>query len=340
MRLNNLLYIPKIWLKLLHLFFAKRKIVLVQTPLHNNIGDQAITLAEYKFLNDNFHKTKIIEVPAKYLQPKIMSLLKICIKKDDLILIHGGGFLGTLWMNEENTLLMVLNTFYDRHIIIMPQTVYYENDSAGTAELEKSKQFYGRCKKLLVFLREKYSYDYFKQNFEGIKTFLVPDIVLYFDKYKTQHNIRKNILLCFRNDLEKTQDVSKYIKQKLSYLNETFLATDMTVNHLVLPHKRTKEVSKKLNEFGNSRLVITDRLHGMIFAAITETPCIVILSKSHKVKGVYQWIKHLDYIKLIENISEIKSAADKILGICPSYDNVELKGEFETLKNEILKWNK
>ncbi len=43
---------------------------------------------------------------------------------------------------------------------------------------------------------------------------------------------------------------------------------------------RMEELNSKFAEFLSSGLVITDRLHGMIFAAITGTPCIALDNKS------------------------------------------------------------
>ena len=57
---------------------------------------------------------------------------------------------------------------------------------------------------------------------------------------------------------------------------------------------------KKLDEFRKSKLVVTDRLHGMLFAAITGTPCIALGNSSGKVKGVYDWLTHLDYIQYVD----------------------------------------
>ena len=70
---------------------------------------------------------------------------------------------------------------------------------------------------------------------------------------------------------------------------------------------------KKLREISSARLVVTNRLHMMIFAAITATPCIAIDNLTHKVLGVYQWIKPLPYIKLIENINDFQSILDELL---------------------------
>ena len=57
-----------------------------------------------------------------------------------------------------------------------------------------------------------------------------------------------------------------------------------------------------LNEFLRCKVVITDRLHGMLFAAITKTPCIVTKSLDYKITGTYEWIKDLNYIKFVEQL--------------------------------------
>ena len=57
------------------------------------------------------------------------------------------------------------------------------------------------------------------------------------------------------------------------------------------------------DKFFGARVVITDRLHGMVFCAITKTPCIVTKSLDHKVTGTYEWIKDLNYIKLVDNLN-------------------------------------
>lgn len=78
----------------------------------------------------------------------------------------------------------------------------------------------------------------------------------------------------------------------------------------------------------------------MIFCAITSTPCIVINSKSHKIKGCYKWLKHLDYIKFSDSISEIKSIYDTIPSKQFKYDNYPLKPYFEELSINLKKIRK
>lgn len=64
--------------------------------------------------------------------------------------------------------------------------------------------------------------------------------------------------------------------------------------------ERETELHKLWEIFSKSQLVITDRLHGMIFAYITGTPAIVLPNSNFKVEKCYEWIKDCGYIKFIK----------------------------------------
>ena len=55
-------------------------------------------------------------------------------------------------------------------------------------------------------------------------------------------------------------------------------------------------------QFSSSKLVVTDRLHGMIFSAITNTPCICFDNKNGKVSAQYEWIRNNSYVKLVDGL--------------------------------------
>lgn len=324
---------------LLKLFFTRNKAVLMLTPLHGNIGDQAITLGEFEYFDSNFHNLKVIEIPSDFISSRFWSdaVLKTVIRKDDLVLINGGGFMGTLWIAEEQRIRKILTALSDRKIVIMPQTIFYDDDENGQKELKISQEVYSQCKNLSIFLREKYSYEFCQKYFPEIPSYLVPDMVLQLAKYQGESQKRNGILLCLRSDKEKTQNADKEIKQALEYLHEDFIQTDTVINHPVSQKQRKIEVDKKLEEFASAKLIVTDRLHGMILAAIAQTPCIVILSKSHKVKGVYEWIKDFDYIELVEDISQIESTAQRVLNATLCYNNAEIKKYYQPLTDKIRK---
>lgn len=64
-----------------------------------------------------------------------------------------------------------------------------------------------------------------------------------------------------------------------------------------------KCVIDKLQEFSTVRLVITDRLHGMVFSVITGTACIAF--RNYKIEGIYKWIEYLQYIQFRDSVEEI-----------------------------------
>ena len=88
-------------------------------------------------------------------------------------------------------------------------------------------------------------------------------------------------------------------------LIQIYLAALIFVPYGVPAEVREFEVERKFDEFRRARLVITDRLHGMIFAAITGTPCIALNNSSGKVEGVWSlWLRHLDYVKFVREAAD------------------------------------
>ena len=82
--------------------------------------------------------------------------------------------------------------------------------------------------------------------------------------------------------------------------NSEFWISKISRNRERDDEEREQSVREKLEEFSQAELVITDRLHGMIFSAITSTPCIAMDNLSRKVSGGYEWLKYLEYIQMVE----------------------------------------
>lgn len=70
----------------------------------------------------------------------------------------------------------------------------------------------------------------------------------------------------------------------------------------IRPAKRAVKVKQKLEEFAKADLVVTDRLHAMLFSVITSTPCIALDNLSHKVSGTYyNWLEEIPYVIFVDN---------------------------------------
>lgn len=313
----------------------KNTAIIIATPCHGNLGDQAIVLAEKKFLNAmGFDNQSIIEINnMDYL--RFGHLLNEYIHDDDTIVIDGGGNLGTLWPHEDDKISKILKQFSQNRTIIFPQTVYYDETQQAKTRLQKNQMIYSSHKNLTIMFRDEKSYDFAVNNFNGPKILFCPDIVLFL-KNMVDSKDRNGVLLCFRDDLECVISPEKIeqLKEKLDERGLCFKNTSTVISEEVSFKKREYVLNKKLQEFAQTRLVITDRLHAMIFATITNTPCIALDNKSKKVSGVYQWIKHLNYVKCNENFDEIYSLIDKYYAQSNcKYDGC--KDHFEKLMGEL-----
>ena len=87
------------------------------------------------------------------------------------------------------------------------------------------------------------------------------------------------------------------------------------------------------------KVVVTDRLHCMIFCAITKTPCVVFDNSNNKTSGVFSsWLKDYGYIrmcgsfdteKMLKNVDELLTVN---LDECRDHD---LSKEFAPLVDYI-----
>ncbi len=240
-------------------------------------------------------------------------------------------------MGQELRVRKIIETFPNNKIIILPQTIFYGEDEESKKQFELSKKIYGKHKDLHIFAREEISYNIMKKAYKKNNIYLVPDIVLYNNDRKESYE-RKGITFLIRSDKEKSisnKEMKRIIDQakKISDVN----ITDTIIQQKVMSKERKKVLEKKLKELSKSKLVITDRLHGMVFAKITRTPCIVLSNCNHKVKGVYNWVKDLPYIYYSENIDDaIEHMKEFYKTKTSMYKEKSFKEEFEKLV-EVIK---
>ena len=288
-------------------FFAIRKLcsgtdfIMFNTPDHGNLGDQAIALSEERFFKDRFPEVVYREVTGDYYR-KNRQLFRRIVNKNIVIGICGGGYIGDVWIEEEELVRSIITSFPGNKIIVFPQTVYYHNDQKGNKEWERTKQLMeSHDDSLYLCLRDKKSYNFIKSSSRINNLLLYPDMVLSLSYHFSEN--RQGILTCFRADQEKVlkdEIINRiYLYAKDNELEIASTTTVYTRNINVLDRK--KEVMDKLKEFASAKVVITERLHARIFATITGTPCIAFDNESKKISGVYEWIKDLDYIRFISS---------------------------------------
>ena len=115
------------------------------------------------------------------------------------------------------------------------------------------------------------------------------------------------------------------------------IITDTITEYLIPITERENELYKMWNLFNKSEIVVTDRLHGMIFAGLLGVPCIVFKTYNHKLIGQYEWLKHLEYIKLIEcNAESIKKTIKELEDVKPNkFESKEYKEYYSLIMRAI-----
>lgn len=309
-------------------------VYLVLTPEHGNLGDHAIAKAETDILQRL--GINYIEVTGK----RLLSWHKnglLSVMNGRTILVNGGGNIGSLWPDVEELMEETVANNPRSSILILPNTCYFSRDEIGNTILRKSCLKYNSHKNIILYARENSSFTIMKTLYKRVKT--APDMVLRMNQCK-RGVIREGCILCLRSDREKTRSEemeTSIIRQVHALFGEHIRHLDMIVPHEIPISERDVELEKQYDAFRHAELVITDRLHGMIFCAITGTPCIVINSKSPKVRGCYEWINDLPYIQFCEDVNQISSIYRSIPKKEWTYDETRLLPRYKELEADILK---
>ena len=280
---------------------GKTAVFLIGTPDHNNLGDHAIAYATIEYFNRILSdKYILIEISEEdFLNNSSQIQKSVC--SEDIIVIQGGGNWGDTYKYIEKMHNMVLKKFNQNKILVMPQTIHFTKKE----NLEKCKKLINKCRHITFLTREKKSYNLAKEYFSDIDIKFIPDMVLSLNKSNRQP---QNIAMCcLRSDKEGCIQVSEklYLHEFLESQFASVLYTDTCIENRVNKTQRQKELEKKWEQFNEVKVIVTDRLHGMIFAAITGTPCIVLGNYNHKVEAAYEWLKEVPYIKFASKLSEV-----------------------------------
>lgn len=228
----------------------------------------------------------------------------------------------------------LLSLFPDNTIISLPQTVSFSSTRTGVYEKRLSQSIYAKHKNHIIFARERYSFDFLKKTFLNSSIYLIPDIVLLYSDYSIRKEPNRTALLCLRSDCEGIfcAEDRKKIYRSIVDRFENIRFTDTFVDCVNIDDRKSM-IEKKLSEFASAELVITDRLHGMVLAALAGTPCVVLPNYNNKVKGVYAWIEFLKSVVFVEKLTQINSAIDDVIAHkYDMYDAGKLNKNFEMLE--------
>ena len=259
---------------------------------YGNVGDLAITDAQVRFLEQAFPDAVVEPIPISRSLPAIKRLRKV-IGADDIITLIGGGNTGDLYDDIQYLRELFLTSFPRTPTISLPQTIEFSETVYGRWAAWRARRAYNRHRKLAVMARDSRSYERALEMFPRCKVALAPDVVLTHDA-SSPSDERAGVLVALRTDLERALDDDA---------RDALVAAASEVDHVRRRDTHVGDVRLSRPEavailadywqdWRSSSLVITDRLHGMIFAVITGTPCLALDSGTGKVSQFYRdWLE-------------------------------------------------
>lgn len=308
----------------------KRRFFLFMLPEHGNLGDYAIGYAEFAFLKQYFYQYDVYGVTTSEWVAASEFYINL-IKSDDIILINGGGFLGDLW-GDAKFYKHIVESFPKNIKIFFPNTLTYrENPSEQNENFIKDMEWFGKQDNLFTFFREHPSYYLFKKYDK--RCCLFPDMVFYLSFKRNMFCKKNRVLLCMRDDCERIFYGKNILENILKCAGIDYDFYDIYIKKYISQQAGRKLLKNTIHMFQAYDCIITDRLHGMILAIVSNVPCIVFDNRTHKIKGVYESINALQYVKLITE-EEINSV-DKI--ISEVYESKLRDGSYEPPIEEFRK---
>ena len=285
---------------------------IIAAPYIRNVGDHLIFQGEVDFLAQFKHKCKGAHSVWTFNFPEIA--------KDEIIFIHGGGFIGDAWGGGTLRVLnRVITRYTDNPIIIFPQSVSFKS----LEFLEETKRVWSRHRRLTVCARDQVSYDFLKDHFQQNSVLLVPDMALYADikKWTSDEPVdERESLLFMRWDCE-AKDKLSLVRLQQALCCEARDWPTITGSNAVYREMQRLKVEKKLEEADRFFLeklhphclregirfltpyrdIYTTRLHGLILSMLMNKPRITFIDNSYgKIGALYQtWLKD------VEGISEV-----------------------------------
>lgn len=309
----------------------EESIVLVGTPLHQNLGDHLIAEAEKLFLRDTFPDAEIYEIPTEVFWRNFL-FLKRRTPSETKVFITGGGLMGNLYPKHEMAIHQMMDTFSHCKLTILPQTIYYDNNNKGIF-FENSRKLMASCRDFKLCTRERTSFEFAKEFLGVDRLILAPDMGLYF-KTNISADVESAAGVCLRSDREQvTSENVNMLKQLLEFvydLKEVNTKAPQDVGF----RERTEKLEEVMWDFSNCPVILTDRLQAMHIAILVGTKCIALKSRTGKIESSYDtWLKwdenivmedsNLDHTDMMEFINTPYKPVNHEEVLKPAFDRLK-----------------
>lgn len=312
-------------------------------PYHANLGDLAQTVAVERFLHEEFPDYRLESYDRLDLTERLVEDLVRRLRDDDLVFLQSSGDFGSFHDGRTPMPQVLPYTEFrrriaqalpGRRIINLPTTVYYGDSEPALKSLERDRQAFGDTRFTLL-CREEESLRIARDRLPCEALFF-PDFVFRM-RPRLSGAKRTGARLLLRNDSEAALDPEQRAQLKTtlsarfgSVIEKDILHSPFATVSIV----RDECIEEVLDMYCRTEVVVTDKMHGMIIATITGTPCIAVSSRiPHKIRG---------YTSLLEGAVHFADTPEEILAALEviqsaEYRPVDLRAHFDGFRKDILR---
>lgn len=282
--------------------------ILLDLPYYSNIGDALIWKGTEDFLSTTSYKC--------IYRCSLQTFVYRKLPKNIIIIMMGGGNWGDLYPHHNNFRSLILKSYPNHKIIILPQTVYYEN----IQNAKKDAIIFRQHKFLTIFARDKYSFNFLKNLHFSNNIKLMPDMAFYINlNWLKTMSMPLNGKNLFFKRIDREDKITNYTNMleldkydisdwplfgiedpMLNHLysliqNNKFNNADKYAIKIYLPHR----IRVGVNFISQYKKIVTNRLHGAILSILLNKE-IVILDNSYGKNSQYYntWLQNVHGITL------------------------------------------
>lgn len=274
-------------------------IALLDFPNHSNVGDSAIWLGEYLFLQQSGFRNNVYMCDID------------TYSKEDLaetigsgtILLHGGGNLGDLWPRYQVFREQVIRDFPNNRIIQLPQSIFFLNKE----NMRRASSIFQQHSNLTILVRDKVSLEIAITELK-VRAYLCPDMAFNIGQINMQLDATIPCIWLFRDDKEAGSGLSKISKSGVWqydwHIDEhtKLMKSDAALRYLysvevaeqkktairrkissMYPHVAKERVMRACRVLARTHNVVTERLHGHIICMLMGIPHYILDTRYGKI---------------------------------------------------------
>ena len=303
---------------------------LINYPNHHNVGDPALYLGGLRALARVGVR---LTYRCDHRSYDRRALARELTAGTDVILISGGGSLGDQYPPQE-TRERVLNDFPDVRTIQLPQSIWF----VDAANVDRFSAIVARHRDLTLLLRDAASYDTARRHFDA-RVMLAPDLAFGLGPLCRPAQPSVDVLCLRRSDREAADasiagEVERRF-EKLDWLEVPGKQAlgDEAGRRLAAEHARLRQqmasdpslwrplartfapLARRRLHFGlrllaRGRVVVTDRLHGVILATLMGIPTFAVDNRNGKVSSfISTWLHGVPGLQLARGHDDALSRA-------------------------------